>query len=111
MTTEPQGPPLGPRNPTSTDQPTWADKVACKGEVRAVQRQEHSPQHPDPELAQLKRRYAEQPKEIQSLKEELAKQQAPESRKGSIISGPVSIRGAKKRAGPTLLVEEQSELE
>ncbi|KAL3206754.1 hypothetical protein MRX96_039939 [Rhipicephalus microplus] len=30
-TTEPQGPPLGPRNPTSTDQPTWAVKVACKG--------------------------------------------------------------------------------
>ncbi|KAL3199848.1 hypothetical protein MRX96_043734, partial [Rhipicephalus microplus] len=27
-TTEPQGPPLSPRNPTSTDQPTWADKAA-----------------------------------------------------------------------------------
>lgn len=55
--------------------------------------------------------YAEQAKEIQSLKEELAKQQAPESREGSIISGPVSIRGAKKRAGPTLQAEEQSEFD
>ncbi|KAH8028968.1 hypothetical protein HPB51_021670 [Rhipicephalus microplus] len=110
-TTEPQGPPLGPRNPTSTDQPTWAVKVACKGEARTAQRQGHSPQQPDPELAQLKRTYAEQAKEIQSLKEELAKQQAPESREGSIISGPVSIRSAKKRAGPTLQAEEQSEFE
>ncbi|KAL3202411.1 hypothetical protein MRX96_012077 [Rhipicephalus microplus] len=110
-TTEPQRPPLGPRNPTPTDQPTWADKVACKGEAHAAQRQGHSPQQPDPELAQLKRMYAEQAKEIQSLQEELAKQQAPESREGSIISGPVSIRGAKKRAGPTLLAEEQSEFD
>ncbi|KAL3229849.1 hypothetical protein MRX96_003566 [Rhipicephalus microplus] len=110
-TTEPQGPPLGPRNPTSTDQPTWADTMGCKGEARAAQRQGHSPQQPDPELAQLKRMYAEQTKEIQSLKEELAKQQATESREGSIISGPVSIRGAKKRAGPTLQAEEQSEFD
>ncbi|KAL3241984.1 hypothetical protein MRX96_047828, partial [Rhipicephalus microplus] len=110
-TTKPQGPPLGPRNPTPTDQPTWADKVACKGEAHAAQRQGHSPQQPDPELAQLKRMYAEQAKEIQSLKEELAKQQAPESRDGSIISGPVSIRGAKKRAGPTLQAEEQSDFD
>ncbi|KAL3252701.1 hypothetical protein MRX96_054849 [Rhipicephalus microplus] len=109
-TTKPQGPPRGPRNPTPTDhQPTWADKVACKGEAHAVQRQGHSPQQPDPELAQLKRMYAEQAKEIPSLKEQLAKQQAPESREGSIISGPVSIRGAKKRAGPTLQAEEQSD--
>ncbi|KAH8031359.1 hypothetical protein HPB51_016417 [Rhipicephalus microplus] len=107
-TTKPQGPPLGPRNHTPTDQPTWADKVACKGEAHSAKRQGHSPQQPDPELAQLKRMYAEQAKEIQSLKEELAKQQAPESREGSIISGPVSIRGAKKRAGPTLQAEEQS---
>ncbi|KAL3208281.1 hypothetical protein MRX96_009633 [Rhipicephalus microplus] len=110
-TTKPQGPPLGPRNPTPTDQPTWADKVACKGEAHAAQRQGHSPQQPDPELALLKRMYAEQAKEIQSLKEELAKQQAPESREGSIISGPVSIRGAKKRAGLTLQVEEQSDFD
>ncbi|KAL3227403.1 hypothetical protein MRX96_024152 [Rhipicephalus microplus] len=111
-TTKPQRPPLGPRNPTSTDQPTWADKVACKGEVRAAQRQGHSPQQPDPELAQLKKRMcAEQAKEIQSLKEELAKQQAPELREGSIISGPVLIRDAKKRAGPTLQAEEQSEFD
>ncbi|KAH8035729.1 hypothetical protein HPB51_008096 [Rhipicephalus microplus] len=110
-TTKPQGPPLDPRNPTPTDQPTWADKVACKGEAHAAQRQGHSPQQPDPELAQLKRMYAEQAKEIQSLKEELAKQQAPESREGSIISGPVSIRGAKKRAGPTLQAEEQSDFD
>ncbi|KAL3218987.1 hypothetical protein MRX96_050581 [Rhipicephalus microplus] len=110
-TTEPQGPPIGPRNPTSTDQPTWADKVGCKGEARAAQRQGHSSQQPDPELAQLKRMYAEQAKEIQSLKEELAKQQAPESRDGSIISGPGSIRGAKKRAGSTLQAEEQSEFD
>ncbi|KAH8021826.1 hypothetical protein HPB51_018532 [Rhipicephalus microplus] len=108
-TTEPQGPPLGQRNPIPPDQPTWADKVACKVEAHAAQRQGHSPQQPDPELAQLKRMYAEQAKEIQSLKEELAKQQAPESREGSIISGPVSIRGAKKRAGPTLQAEQQSE--
>ncbi|KAH8031172.1 hypothetical protein HPB51_013538 [Rhipicephalus microplus] len=108
-TTKPKGPPLGPRNPTPTDQPTWADKVACKGEAHAAQRQEHSPQQRQPEIAQFKRMYAEQAKEIQSLKEELAKQQAPESREGSIISGPVSIRGAKKRAGPTLQAEEQSE--
>ncbi|KAH8009385.1 hypothetical protein HPB51_015708 [Rhipicephalus microplus] len=110
-TTEPRGPPLGPRNPTSTGQPTWADKVGCKGEARAAQRQGQSPQQPHPELAQLKRMYAEQAKEIQSLKEELAKLQAPESREGSIISGPVSIRGAKKRAGPTLQAEEQSEFD
>ncbi|KAL3251885.1 hypothetical protein MRX96_055019 [Rhipicephalus microplus] len=110
-TTKPQGPPLGPRNPTPTDQPTWADKVACKGEAHAAQRQGHSPQQPDPELAQFKRMYAEQAKEIQSLKEELAKQRAPESRESSIISGPVSIRGAKKRAGPTLQAEEQSEFD
>ncbi|KAL3256542.1 hypothetical protein MRX96_046601 [Rhipicephalus microplus] len=108
---KPQGPPLGPRNPTPTGQPTWADKVACKGEAHAAQRQGHSPQQPDPELAQLKRMYAEQAKEIQSLKQELAKQQAPESREGSIISGPVSIRGAKKRAGPTLQAEEQSDFD
>ncbi|KAL3208475.1 hypothetical protein MRX96_039034 [Rhipicephalus microplus] len=94
-TTEPQGPPLGPRNPTSTDQPTWADKVACKREARAAQRQGHLPQQSDPELAQLKHMYVEQAKEIQFVKE-LAKQQAPESREGSSISGPVSIRGAKK---------------
>ncbi|KAH8022676.1 hypothetical protein HPB51_001047 [Rhipicephalus microplus] len=110
-TTELQGPPLGPRNPTPTDQPTWADKVACKGEAHSAQRQGHSPQQPDPELAQLKRIYAEQAKEIRSLKEKLAKQQAPESRDGSIISGPVLIRGAKKRAGPTLQAEEQSEFD
>ncbi|KAL3208493.1 hypothetical protein MRX96_039051 [Rhipicephalus microplus] len=110
-TTKLQGPPLGPRNPTPTDQPTWADNVACKGEAHAAQRQGHSRTQPDPELAQLKRMYAEQAKEIQSLKEELAKQQAPESREGSIISGPVSIRGAKKRAGPTLQLEEQSEFD
>ncbi|KAL3225352.1 hypothetical protein MRX96_025886 [Rhipicephalus microplus] len=110
-TTEPQGPPLGPQNPTPTDQPTLADKVACKGEAHAAQRQGHSPLQPDPELAQLKRMYAEQAKEIQSLKEELAKQQAPEPREGSIISGPVSIRGAKKRAGPTLQAEEQSKFD
>ncbi|KAH8037259.1 hypothetical protein HPB51_009702 [Rhipicephalus microplus] len=110
-TTEPQGPPLGPRNPTPTDQLNWADKVACKGEAHSAQRQGHSPQQPDPELAQLKRMYAEQAKEIQSLKEKLAKQQAPESREGSIISGPVSTRGAKKRAGPTLQAEEQSEFD
>ncbi|KAH7944674.1 hypothetical protein HPB51_028608 [Rhipicephalus microplus] len=110
-TTEPQGPPLGPRNLTSTDQPTWADEVACKGEARVAQHQGHSPQQPDPELAQLKRMYVEQAKEIQSLKEELAKQQTPESRESSIISGPVSIRGAKKRAGPTLLAEEQFEFD
>ncbi|KAH8025857.1 hypothetical protein HPB51_013456 [Rhipicephalus microplus] len=54
-TTEPHGPPLGPRNLTSTDQPTWADKAACKSEARAAQRQGHSPQQPDLELAQLKR--------------------------------------------------------
>ncbi|KAH8026675.1 hypothetical protein HPB51_023915 [Rhipicephalus microplus] len=35
-TTKPQGPPLGPRSPTSTDQPTWADRVACKGVEHAV---------------------------------------------------------------------------
>ncbi|KAH8010053.1 hypothetical protein HPB51_024438 [Rhipicephalus microplus] len=110
-TPKPQGPPLGPRNPTPTDQPTRADKVACKGEAHAAQRQGHSPQQPDPELAQSKRMYAEQAKEIQSLKQELAKQQAPESREGSIISGPVSIRGAKKRAGPTLQAEEQSDFD
>ncbi|KAH8026814.1 hypothetical protein HPB51_025022 [Rhipicephalus microplus] len=104
-TIESQGPPLDPQNPTSTDKPTWADKVACKGEARAAQRQEHLPQQPDPELAQLKRMYAEQGKQIQLLKEELAKQQAPELREGSIISGPVSIRGAKKRAGSTLQAE------
>ncbi|KAH7934573.1 hypothetical protein HPB51_029062 [Rhipicephalus microplus] len=95
----------------STDQSTWGDKVGCKGEARAAQRQGHSPQQSDPELAQLKRMYAEQAKEIQSHKEELEKQQAPESREGSIISGPVSIRGAKKRAGPTLQAEEQSEFD
>ncbi|KAH7964436.1 hypothetical protein HPB51_027327 [Rhipicephalus microplus] len=110
-TTKPQGPPLGPRNPTPTDQPTWVDKMACKDEAHAAQRQGHSPQQPDPGLAQLKRMYAEQAKKIQSPKEELAKQQAPESREGSIISGPVSIRGAKKRAGPTLQAEEQSKFD
>lgn len=53
------------------DKPTWADKVAGEGETRAAQR--HLPHQPDPELAQLKRMYAEKAKEIQSLKEELAK--------------------------------------
>ncbi|KAH8036799.1 hypothetical protein HPB51_005804 [Rhipicephalus microplus] len=110
-TTEPQGSPLGTRNPTSTDQPTWADKVGCKVEACAAQRRRHSPQQPDPELAQLKRMYAEQAKEIRSLKEELSKQQAPESRKCSIISGPVSIRGAKEQAGPTLQAKEQSKFD
>ncbi|KAH6919849.1 hypothetical protein HPB50_029163 [Hyalomma asiaticum] len=101
----------GPRPPTHNDKPTWADKVADKGETRAAQRQGHLPQQPDPELAQLKRMYAEQAKEIQSLKAELAKQQAPESREGSVSGGPVSIRGAKKRAGSTPQVEEQCEFE
>ncbi|KAL3222229.1 hypothetical protein MRX96_028528 [Rhipicephalus microplus] len=55
--------------------------------------------------------YVEQAKEIQSLEEELAKQQAPKSREGSIISSPVSIRGAKKQEGPTLQAEEQSEFD
>lgn len=55
--------------------------------------------------------YAEQAKEIQTLKEELAKQQAPSSREGSVSSCPVSIRGAKKRAGLTPQAEEQSEFE
>ncbi|KAH8027325.1 hypothetical protein HPB51_004637 [Rhipicephalus microplus] len=44
-TTERQGPPLSPRNPTPTDQPTWADKVACKGEAHSAKSQGHSPQH------------------------------------------------------------------
>ncbi|KAL3238976.1 hypothetical protein MRX96_021750 [Rhipicephalus microplus] len=55
-------------------EPTWADKVACKGEAHSAKSQGHSPQQPDPELAQAK--------EIQSLKEELAKQQASEFARG-----------------------------
>ncbi|KAH6925391.1 hypothetical protein HPB50_004518 [Hyalomma asiaticum] len=110
-TAEPQVPLPGPRPPTHNDKPTWADKVADKGETRAAQRQGHLPQKPDPELAQLKRMYAEQAKEIQSLTAQLAKQQAPESREGSVSGGPVSIRGAKKRAGSTPQVEEQCEFE
>ncbi|KAL3229401.1 hypothetical protein MRX96_023588 [Rhipicephalus microplus] len=35
-TTIPQVPPLGPRNPFPTDQPTWADKVACKGSLNSI---------------------------------------------------------------------------
>ncbi|KAH8024873.1 hypothetical protein HPB51_001973 [Rhipicephalus microplus] len=109
-TAKPQGPPLGPRNPTSTDQPTWADKVACKGEAHAAQRQGHSPQQPDPELAQLKRMYAEQAKEIQSLKEELGKQQAPESRERALSAAPsryaalrnVQARSSRPKRNPNL---------
>ncbi|KAH8027487.1 hypothetical protein HPB51_007015 [Rhipicephalus microplus] len=42
-TTEPQGPPLGPRNHTPTDQPTWADKAACR--VRPTQRSVRDTRH------------------------------------------------------------------
>ncbi|KAL1479113.1 hypothetical protein MTO96_052133 [Rhipicephalus appendiculatus] len=110
-TTEPHGPLPGPRTSAAPDKPTWADKVAGKGETRAAQCQGHLPQQPDPELAQLKHMYAEQAKEIRLLKEELAKHQAPESREGSVSSGPVSTRGAKKRACPTPQAEEQSEFD
>ncbi|KAL1426472.1 hypothetical protein MTO96_018303 [Rhipicephalus appendiculatus] len=91
----------------AASKPTWADKVAGKGEIRAPSRSVSLPQPVADKIQFLERENANLRKELTEIKALLQASQPREPRESTAQpAAPPTVRGAKRRAAPEQADEE-----
>ncbi|KAL1478805.1 hypothetical protein MTO96_052370 [Rhipicephalus appendiculatus] len=91
----------------AASKPTWADKVAGKGEIRAPSRSVSLPQPVADKIQFLERENANLRKELTEIKALLQTPQPREPRESTAQpAAPPTVRGAKRRAAPEQADEE-----